>query len=465
MQDTGGTLSMGVHVGELEARQVEHLRAELGQILAEHFTYPPFFDPRSNSLVVRPISRAKRAEITDYLRSANLSALNELDVGSAEIRRFFERLILRYLDVNTQLTHRHVSRMLPGMKAHASQAAADLQRRMNAYLRGEAQEFGTQRTPRTWIAGASGHPRPSTPLPSHHSSNGLVSNATTGTHQGTPGWGTPASAPEDTSSSGALASRRDGGDWRVTLTHPTEPVLAPFGQSAAGMSPFAGLDTGAQSQIFGSSSVDQPTGPLPVAGGPVPTNGAVRTGNSGTRSDSGNLNLPPDLYALYGDFIHESGAAGFSVPSVPSASPEALRHNGQTALDFEESDGDAWLRETSAMLAATTDKLSRKGSDTPSAPPTQQTDTLIFWHLRYQIEAFIRRAAEGYGVAGSSGGDAFHMLDGLRRSGLVDSADLGLAENLLALADRVTSIGQATREDYQQALMLYLLYHRSQLGS
>jgi len=92
-----------------------------------------------------------------------------------------------------------------------------------------------------------------------------------------------------------------------------------------------------------------------------------------------------------------------------------------------------------------------------------RSDKLIFWQLRYQLEAYARRAAKSYGVQVTSGEPA-GVLDALRRSGFVDESDLQLAEGILAITDRVTAAGVATTDDYRQALMLYLLYHRSHLG-
>jgi hypothetical protein len=100
---------------------------------------------------------------------------------------------------------------------------------------------------------------------------------------------------------------------------------------------------------------------------------------------------------------------------------------------------------------------------TPGAAPADgRGDALIFWQLRYQIEAYVRLAARSYGLPGH-GGDPSSVLDELRRSGFVDEADLRIAEGVFALTDRVTALGHATVEDYRQAMMLYLLYHRSHL--
>src|SRR5579863_1757298 len=96
---------MAVRVGELEPRQVERMRTELGEIMIASFAYPPFFDFRANRLSRRPVDQAKRDEIALFLNSVNLAPLNTTDVASPELRRFVERLFLRYLEVNPALTH------------------------------------------------------------------------------------------------------------------------------------------------------------------------------------------------------------------------------------------------------------------------------------------------------------------------------------------------------------------------
>ena len=92
-----------------------------------------------------------------------------------------------------------------------------------------------------------------------------------------------------------------------------------------------------------------------------------------------------------------------------------------------------------------------------------RTDAQIFAQLRFQIEAYIRLAARSYNVR-AGGPDPASVIDALRRSGHVDEADLRIAENILALADRVAASG-GTVDDYRQALLLYLLYHRGRLGA
>ncbi len=96
-------------------------------------------------------------------------------------------------------------------------------------------------------------------------------------------------------------------------------------------------------------------------------------------------------------------------------------------------------------------------------PSGSGDDLHVFAQLRHQIEAYIRRAVRGYGLPEREG-DPARALDALRSSNLVDEANLRVAEGILALTDRVTERGAASVEDYRQALLLYLLYHRSQLN-
>ncbi|HEY7342787.1 MAG TPA: hypothetical protein VH591_18070, partial [Ktedonobacterales bacterium] len=95
--------------------------------------------------------------------------------------------------------------------------------------------------------------------------------------------------------------------------------------------------------------------------------------------------------------------------------------------------------------------------------PSTHADQMVFWQLRYQLEAYVRRAAESYGLS-YNGSDPSAVLDALRQSGFVDEADLRIAEGILALTDRVTRSSNVAMEDYRQAFLLYLLYHRSHLG-
>jgi hypothetical protein len=218
------------------------------------------------------------------------------------------------------------------------------------------------------------------------------------------------------------------GAWaRVPMDH-TAPLPAITTPAGAGLSPFAGLEGGSQSAMFGGNAAvapsEQPTGQLPVVG---------LSGVMPGRSDAGHA-LPPDLMRMYSEYLQDM-------------QPEAGAPNGRGATGAQ--------------------PVPNARPATPPAPPTPEqarTDAQIFAQLRFQIEAYIRLAARSYNIR-PGGADPASALDALRRSGHVDEADLRIAESILALADRVVAAGGGTVEDYRQALLLYLLYHRGRLGA
>ncbi len=179
--------------------------------------------------------------------------------------------------------------------------------------------------------------------------------------------------------------------------------------------------------------------------------GAEWNAASNPHSTSGATSgLAPELIDLYGDYLrdmqpdlpeHDDAPAAYvAAPShtAPHVEPPPINNN--------------WAASTPSY-ASSSAIFSSDG----------RRDEAVFSQLRFQLEGFVRTAARSYGIP-ADGKDPFTVLDFLRGSGFVDEADLRIAESILALTDRVTGNGMASLEDYRQALMLYLLYHRSHLG-
>ncbi len=417
---------MAARMSELEPRVIERLRAELAELIAASVAYPPFFDFRANRLVTRPIDRARMDEIQRFLSSVNFAPLERADVTSAETRRFLERLIVRYLDVNEGMRSRYAMRLLPRMRALAPRVAAEAQRRAAGYLNGAVPDFGARRQTLSW-ANSSHRVTPRSGEERERATRVLESALLQ-----RPG------APADPNpiigqARPPAASAAD--PWRGQPNDLTIPVPATgFAPSSPGASPYSAFgDAGARSNGGAPASgypparlADQPTGPL----------AAPSASPAGQANRSGMRELPPDLYQLYGDYLNdmEPEAPVRPAPRAPAPPPVAPPRPA--------------------------------ARQQPAPTPTDanaRNDQLIFWQLRYQLEAYVRRAARSYGVP-HQGGDPATVLDELRRSGFVDEADLRIAEGVFALTDRVTAQGHATAQEYRQALMLYLLYHRSHLN-
>ncbi len=385
---------MGVRVGDLEPRQLERLRREIIETLAANFAYPPFFDFRSNRMVVRPVDRAKRGEIEQFVHTVNFSSLDRTEVSAPELRRFIARLFQHYVEVNTTFARPRFVRFLPGMRAHAARTASQLQRSLIGYLEQNSPSFGAVRPQPSWSGTL--HPQSLEQEETEH--NTRVLQATLLRRAGdAPGPYVPLGQR------GAGATPR----WRAEVSEATVPVTAMQPPSSQPYSPSA------------SSSV---------------------------------RNIPGDLIQLYGEYLSDMQPEVYSQPAQSKnprmpRSQEARPANGHQPQD----------------RYGVQSGISPMTPYGVTFPEDARSDKLIFWQLRYQLEAYIRRATRSYGVMPENG-EPFGVLDALRRSGFVDEADLRIAEGILALTDKVTASGSATLEDYRQAFMLYLLYHRSHLG-
>lgn len=420
---------MGARLGDLDQRDIARLRTELAEELAARFAYPPFFDFPTGTLRVRPVGRAKRQEIADFVQTINFTPLDQTEVSSAEVRRFFEKLFLRYLEVNREVGRPAARRRLPGLRADAPRAAADVQRGLVALAAGAPGSFGVARPVPSWSPTTTRGPRREARWEQVERSAQLLQAALT--HQG------------DESPPAASPSRGQTPAW------PSAPVDAPVPLGAPGgsthRSPFAGLETGSQSPVFVRPDLsDLPTGLQAALGWDNTTTGAHAAPAAAPRE------LPPDLLQLYSEYLRDSTPA--TVPMPATAAPTAPLAPGAAP------GGPARWGAPAAGSWATPQ---------PSRAPSAQdmkTDQMIFLQLRHQLDAYVRLAARSYGVRALST-DPAAALDALRRSGSVDEADLRMAEGILALSDRIVEGGAATLDDYRQALMLYLLYHRNRMGT
>lgn len=419
---------MGPRVGDLEPRQLERWRGQIVEAMGAHLAYPPFYDYRSGREVVRPLDRAKRDELDQFVRSANFSPLEASDPTSPEVRRFLERLLLRYIDVNPATRGVALARRGVALRARVPKIAADIHR---AFLGNPAQPASA--APSSWrparrvgVGGNGEVAERNTRVLEAILTRGEAESGTVAAVVGGPRY---RESREARPGYGGAPGTTDG--W-ARPTDATIPVPA-RGMPQGDGSPFAAFGAGAQSDVFAAmqSVSDRPTGPLsPGPGASSPA-------------------LPEDLYQLYGDYLrdmHPEADTTVAHAAVMAAAPAA---SGGPVLP---------RRAGTDELAPHPTRAARQAAAAPGGPDVQ-----IFYQLRYQLDAYVRRAARGYGVR-ARGDDAFSHLDALRRSGFVDEADLRLAEGILAVTDKVIETGLASVEDFRQAMMLYLLYHRSHLG-
>ncbi len=231
------------------------------------------------------------------------------------------------------------------------------------------------------------------------------------------------------------------------------------------------------------------------------------------------LELPPDLAELYGDYLRDSRAASPDLPASSQEPSAAAEQAGSAAKPLPASETD---EEVDALFTALTNRIAARdqaetsvpsqrpaapqepadaepseeaapptwngaqraadeaaGAAPASAPLSEQReaqrapaapakgltdgDVMIFSQLQHQISTWVKMAAVSHQID-IAGRDAPELVEELRRTAALEEAELQVIESLVALCYRVTSTKQATMEDYKQAMMLYLLHHRSRLA-
>jgi hypothetical protein len=323
---------MGVCVGDLDPRQQERLRTELVEVLAAYVAYPPFFHARAGQEVMRPLDRAKRDEIEEYVRSISFAPVERVDVTSPEIRRFLERVMLRYIEVNPVLARPRVARRVPQLRARVPRMAAEVQRGLIALVSGEGAAFGSRRQPRSWAATLTRHGGERS---QGGERNTRVLAAILMRSEADPPTAQPLAArqqpprerhPEAARTLPASATPARPA-WSPLPTDATVPVPAQGWSPSTPGSPFAGLEVGAQSAVFGAFSApgsisERPTGPLPVT--PPSQPAAHATGNGSMNAGAATpRELPSELYRLYSDYLRDMEPELDDAPAGPPEAPTA----------------------------------------------------------------------------------------------------------------------------------------------
>ncbi|HEX5546081.1 MAG TPA: hypothetical protein VFX24_01655 [Ktedonobacterales bacterium] len=465
--------------GTLDARQLERMRQALAETLCTHFASPPFFDPRLGTDRVRPLDSNSVDAVGHFVQSVNYSALDAIDVSSNEVRRFLEGLFLRYLQVNPAFKSPRHARYLPALRARVPRLAADVHRALLASLEGKAPNFGAPPRKQSWTEGRErarklsqeDYERTTRILEAaiirsridDYSNSGFVPQAEPAdVARRPPALASPVANPSP--SNDQWLNTNTANDLTVPVS--ATGFAAAFG--ALGINA-TGTQPAPPQPVSGSRRpTDQPTSPMPAAS--IPS----RNGAAAPRE------LPEDLYELYGDYLQDMQPDTTVTPAVSSRPAPSYPAASHLAAQSHPQSYPAVPRSGAAPAAAPWQSAPNSPpvpAPTPRPPqpqpqphsngqpanPSTHADQMVFWQLRYQLEAYVRRAAESYGLS-YNGSDPSAVLDALRQSGFVDEADLRIAEGILALTDRVTRSSNVAMEDYRQAFLLYLLYHRSHLG-
>jgi hypothetical protein len=167
---------------------------------------------------------------------------------------------------------------------------------------------------------------------------------------------------------------------------------------------------------------------------------------------------------------HENGAPT-AAPDASGERPPRIRSSGpigpaaQPAANHPPAPPPA---ATDKPVTVSSGPLGRMLSSSDLRPLTAsgalvEGDVMIFAQLQHQVGTWVKMAAVSHQID-ISGRDALELITDLRRMAALEEAELQVVESLVTLCQRVVTSKQATVDDYKQAMMLYLLHHRSRLA-
>jgi hypothetical protein len=155
------------------------------------------------------------------------------------------------------------------------------------------------------------------------------------------------------------------------------------------------------------------------------------------------------------------------LPTLPVRDTPGSQEQERRSLSPVDRPASAPLGLYSSPEAASPESRDRSASGDPIGPPAAgklaEGDVMIFAQLQHQVTTWVKMAAVSHQIE-ITGRDALDLVAELRRMAALDEAELQVIEALVSLCQRVTTSKQAAMDDYKQAMMLYLLHHRSRLA-
>ncbi|GEM_PF-1755361 len=188
----------------------------------------------------------------------------------------------------------------------------------------------------------------------------------------------------------------------------------------------------------------------PLSAGPAQPASPMQSGNLPGGQDSATLLRPAEASAS------ESGGSG-----ELSAGPTVSRPLTQAEQRLSEPPGSSVS--TPLTTASPVEPTTRERAQPVSPRAGGEGDVVIFAQLQHQIFTWVKMAAISHQID-LTGRDAAELVAELRRAAALDEAELQVIESLISICQRVAVTKRATIDDYKQAMMLYVLHHRSRLA-
>lgn len=474
---------MGLYLNQLPQTEVARLKAELAETLIANFCYPRFYDYRLGMLRTRPVDRAKRQEVWQYLNAVDFNVWGRVDVDSPDFQRQVERLFIHFVQRNRCFFGEQGRKRMADVRSLITSCSLALADGLRGHLNGQRGNppFGSPHAVLSWAATnatgkaeitweqmlsgtmllqqqlqeARGEVRPAAaPVPSTPPVPAPVVRSGSGA--------VPARRPRTTrsaangiaangsTSNGNGAHEEELAAWPAASNKPVqtpEPLLPAPSPAAARESELVQ----AEFSSFPTSAEASPTMPLPL--------GKIETMATTFQPAPAEVSpvLPPRTRRSRAG--EGTSAAPFAVPQPSGPLP---RQQPQPVLPVH-----APVSPTPAVPAASHTPASQSSSgvdlmarqsESSSVQATDE-DVVIFEQMRHQLIIWLRVEVVRAGGELETQ-NPYQLVDLLRHQDGADVARVQVVSTLLNMCDQIINSGRATLFDYKQAMMFYLMHTR-----
>jgi len=426
---------VGILVSQLPPTEFARLKAELTEILIADFCYPRFFDYRTDSLRMRPVDRAKRQEVWQYLGSVDFDAWGNIDLMSPDLQRQVERFLIHFVQRNRSFFGEQGRKRMADIRMLISSASSSVVEGLRGHVAGRSNAFGSPRPVTSWVtSNITGHPEPgweqiliSTMLLQQQlqevrgeieapTSNDARPNGTSArrsirvrtTIDGSSSVGAEVTPAQRL----AMSKPKAQGEVRPnsTLEHPSpaNPIassLAPEAASASALSIATPYVRKVERVVVSENTL-------------VPTSAG---GKSAETAAATHVRSPEQIQRRV---IRPATAQSRDLPQVTQ--------NPQMGVTTKESKGATVL--------------------------VNDEDVVIFEQMRHQLVVWLRIEAVHAGID-IAGHEPSELLDLLRQQD-GDETPLQIVSTLLNLSTQIIATGHAGLLEYKQAMMFYLMHTR-----
>ncbi|GAC1568251.1 MAG: hypothetical protein NVS3B14_16850 [Ktedonobacteraceae bacterium] len=425
---------MGIYLSQMPPAEMARLKAEIAETLIVNFSYPRFFDYRTNTLRMRPVDRAKRQEVWTFLSSFDFNTFSRIDVVSPDFQRQVERLLIQFVQHNRAFFGQQGRKRMPDVRALITSSSTAVSEGLRGHLSGHAAvqpPFGNPRPVISWSkASITGKPdlnweqivNPTMLLQQQLqevrgearpglSEGGISADGYPAAMKGATANGAGAAPPKR---SPRLRATTQGSGVNDTAAPPLRAV--PPGRPEP------------QEELRAACPPPGPLTPLETAAEPVAPSAHVAEA-AHPISRAFEEKAPSAL--------HPGSPGHISPPAIPPA--------------------EAQPRELARTEPLSQALANQAGSGTVLI---SDEDVVIFEQLRHQLTVWLRVEVVRVGVE-VTGQSPAQLIEILSRQEGVDATRLQVISTLLDLTNQVLAHGHARLVEYKQAMMFYLMHTRN----